>query len=210
MVELAASVLGILAFLIVNELWWRRHTMHDEFSRKLVHITVGSFVAFWPFFLSWTEIELLSVAFFLVVGLSKYLNLFQAIHSVQRPTWGELFFALAVGIIALVTHNQWVYMAALLQMSLADGLAAVVGVRFGNSSRYHVFGQDKSVAGTLTFLVVSIVILIGYSLQAPAVSFSIGLIGVAVIATLWENIGILGSDNLLVPLVVAVLLNHLI
>jgi phytol kinase len=210
MIELAATVLVILTFLILNELWWRRHKIHDEFSRKLVHITVGSFVAFWPFYLTWTEIELLSVALFLVVGLSKYLNLFQAIHSVQRPTWGELFFALAVGIIVLVTHDQWIYMAAVLQMSLADGFAAVVGVRFGNSSRYHVFGQDKSVVGTLTFLVVSLAILLGYSWLAPGVSFSIGLIGVALIATLWENVGIQGSDNLLVPLVVALLLGHLI
>lgn len=211
MLELAATVLGILTFLIVNELWWRRHKIHDEFSRKLVHITVGSFVAFWPFYLSWTEIELLSIAFLLVVGLSKYLNLFQAIHSVQRPTWGEVFFALAVGTIALVTHDQWIYMAAVLQMSLADGLAAVVGVRFGNSNRYRVFGQDKSVVGTLTFLVVSIAILVGYSLQAPGVNLSAGLmIGVSLIATLWENIGILGSDNLLVPLVVALLLGYAI
>lgn len=207
MIELVATVLGILVFLIANEVWWRRHKIHDEFSRKFVHITVGSFVAFWPFFLGWGEIELLSIAFFLVVGISKYLHLFQAIHSVQRPTWGELFFALAVGIIALVTHDQWIYMAAVLQMSLADGFAAVVGVRFGNSNRYRVFGQDKSVIGTLTFLIISIVILIGYSLQAPNVSFSIGLIGISLAATLGENIGTQGSDNLLVPLAVAVLLN---
>jgi len=209
MLKLAGTVFGILTFLIANEIWWRRHKIHDEFSRKFVHITVGSFVAFWPFFLGWGEIELLSLAFFVVVGVSKYLHLFQAIHSVQRPTWGELFFALAVGIIALVTHDQWIYMAAVLQMSLADGFAAVVGVRYGNGSRYHVFGQDKSVIGTLTFVIVSIAILVGYSLQAPGVSFSIGLIGISLAATLVENVGIQGSDNLLVPLVVAVLLGRI-
>ena len=210
MVQFAATVLAIFMLLISSELWWRRHNMHEEFSRKFLHITIGTFVAFWPFFLSWGQIELLSVAFLLVAGVSKQLNLFQAIRSVQRPTWGEVFFALAVGTIALVTHDQWIYMAAVLQMSLADGLAAVVGVRFGNSNRYRVFGQDKSVVGTLTFLVVSIAILVGYSLQAPGVNFSAGLIGVSLIATLWENIGIMGSDNLLVPLVVAVLLDHAI
>lgn len=209
MIELAATVLGILTFLIANEVWWRRHRIHDEFSRKFVHIAVGSFVATWPFFLGWGQIELLSIAFFVVVGVSKYLHIFQAIHNVQRPTWGELFFALAVGTIALVTHNQWIYMAAVLQMSLADGLAAIVGVRYGKRTRYRVFGQDKSVIGTLTFLIVSIAILVGYSLQAPAVSFSIALIGISLAATLVENVGIQGSDNLLVPLIVAVLLNRI-
>ncbi|MEO8104824.1 MAG: hypothetical protein ABI602_00610 [Candidatus Saccharibacteria bacterium] len=206
MVELVATVVGILLLLLINELYWRQHNVHDEFSRKFIHITVGSFVAFWPFFLSWREIELLSVAFFLVVAVSRYLNLFQAIHSVQRPTWGELFFALAVGVIALVTHDQWLYTAALLQMSLADGLAAVIGVRFGKASRYRVFGQVKSVVGTFTFLIVSLAILVGYSIQAPGVSFSGALVGIALIATIGENIGVMGSDNLLVPLLVAELL----
>ena len=206
MVKLVATVVGILVLLLVNELYWRKHNVHEEFSRKFIHITVGSFVAFWPFFLSWREIELLSVAFFVVVAVSRYLNLFQAIHSVQRSTWGELFFALAVGAIALVTHDQWIYAAALLQMSLADGLAAVIGVRFGRTSRYHVFGQEKSLIGSLTFLLVSIAILIGYSLQAPGVGFSAGLIGIAMAATVGENVGVKGSDNLLVPLLVSLLL----
>ncbi len=206
MVEFVATIVGILTLLLVNELYWRKHSMHDEFSRKFIHITVGSFVALWPFFLSWGEIELLSIAFFVAVAVSRYLNLFQAIHSVQRPTWGELYFALAVGAIALITHDQWIYAAAILQMSLADGLAAVVGVRFGRTSRYLIFGQEKSLVGTLTFLVVSLAILIGYSLLAPGVGFSIGLIGIAMVATVGENVGVQGSDNLIVPLLVALLL----
>lgn len=206
MVEFVATIVGILTLLLVNELYWRKHSVHDEFSRKFIHITVGSFVALWPFFLSWGEIEFLSIAFFIAVAVSRYLNLFQAIHSVQRPTWGELYFALAVGAIALITHDQWIYAAAILQMSLADGLAAVVGVRFGRTSRYLIFGQEKSLAGTLTFLVVSLAILIGYSLLAPGVGFSASLIGIAMVATVGENVGVQGSDNLIVPLLVALLL----
>ena len=206
MIQFAATVLAIFTLLMGSELWWRRHNMHEEFSRKFLHITIGTFVAFWPFFLSWGQIELLSIAFLLVAGVSKYLNLFQAIRSVQRPTWGELFFALAVGAIALVTHDKWIYLAAILQMSLADGFAAVVGVHYGRSNRYRVLGHDKSVAGTLTFLLISLVILVGYGWLAPGVGFSAGFIGITVLATLGENIGVRGVDNLLVPLVVALLL----
>src|ERR1700735_297787 len=118
---LLSSVFVVLALLIISEVWWRNTKVHDEVSRKFVHITVGSFVAFWPFFLSWGQIELLSAVFLVAITLSKYLNIFKAIHSVQRPTGGEIFFALAVGAIALITHNKWIYMTALLQMSLADG-----------------------------------------------------------------------------------------
>jgi phytol kinase len=199
-------LVGLVVF--ASELWWRRLSTHDEFSRKFVHITVGSFVAFWPFFLSWREIELLSLAFLIVVGASKYLNVFKAIHSVQRPTYGELFFALAVGAVAFTTHDKWVYMAALLQMSLADGFAAIIGIRYGKRSQYHVLDQVKSVAGTAAFIVVSTIILFVYRHYSGA-HLSIGyIIGLALAAALIENVAVLGLDNLLVPLLVALPLIH--
>lgn len=204
---LIITVLAVFAILVSSEIWWRRRSTQGEFSRKYVHITVGSFVAFWPFFLSWDQIRLLSVAFFVVISLSKTLHIFKAIHSVQRPTWGEVYFALAVGVITLVTQDHWIYMIALLQMSLADGFAALIGTRFGNRSRYYVFGQTKSVIGTLTFLVVSCVLLAIYSRHATGAIFSPHLAVIAVLATIIENVGIQGLDNLLVPLLVGAELN---
>jgi phytol kinase len=205
---MAIAVLAVFIILVVCEFWWQRHETDDEFSRKTVHITIGSFVAFWPFFLTWGQIELLSIAFLIVVSISKSLHLFEAIHSVQRPTWGELFFAAAVGIVALVAQDKWVYAAALLQMSLADGLAAIVGTRFGGRYKYLVFGHPKSVVGTLTFFVVSLSTLLVFNGHFDP-SLSLGLlIGTSLIAALIENIGINGSDNLLVPLAVALLLVH--
>jgi phytol kinase len=204
--KLFGAVLAVFVLLVLSEVWWRKHELHGEFSRKFVHVSVGSFVAFWPFFLSWRQIELLSVAFLLVVLLSKWLGLFQAIHSVQRPTWGELFFAVAVGIVALITHDKWVYAAALLQMSLADGLAAVIGVHFGNRLKYLVFGHTKSVAGTLTFFAVSLVILLGFGYWSDMpLAFHYALL-VSALASILENLAAFGSDNLLVPILVAVLL----
>ncbi len=197
------SILGVLGLLLVNEVWWRTHTVHSEVGRKFVHITVGSFVAFWPFFLSWTEIKFLSIAFLIVVGVSKYFHVFRAIHSVQRPTLGELFFALAVGAVALITQDKWIYMAALLQMSLADGLAAIVGASYGGSSRYLILQHRKSIVGTLTFVVVSAVLLVVYSMNSGS-TLSVALIlGLAAGAAVVENIGIRGLDNLLVPLLIA-------
>jgi phytol kinase len=209
MLSLFLTALAVFILLMAGELWWRRNEVHGEFSRKFVHVSVGSFVAFWPFFLSWRQIELLSIAFVIVVALSKQLRVFQAIHSVQRPTWGELFFAVAVGVVALITHDKWIYAAALLQMSLADGLAAVIGVRYGNRLKYLVFGHTKSVTGTLTFFAVSLAILLGVGHWGNmGVGLSYALI-VAAVASVLENLAAYGSDNLLVPLLVALMLiNH--
>ncbi|HZL07772.1 MAG TPA: hypothetical protein VFC50_01105 [Candidatus Dormibacteraeota bacterium] len=206
MLFLILTMLAVFVILVCNELWWRARVVHSEFSRKFVHITVGSFVAAWPFFLSWHQIEGLSIAFFAVVTASKYLRVFQAIHSVQRPTWGELFFAVSVGLVAVVTHDKWIYAAALLQMALADGLAAIIGVHYGNRLKYLVFGHAKSVTGTVSFFVVSVAILLAYE-HWSGVALGLGYVAlVSALATILENVAIMGLDNLLVPMLVALLL----
>lgn len=208
--ELFLTVLTVFVLLIGNEFWWRKKRIHSELSRKFIHITVGSFVAFWPFFLDWDQIKILSIAFVVVVLISKQLNVFQAIHSVNRPTRGEIFFALAVGAIALITEDKWIYMAAVLQMSLADGLAAIIGTRYGKSRRYTVFGHVKSIYGTTTFFVTSILILLGYAYFAGAPLEILALIGLAAAASVIENVGVEGIDNLLVPVLVAYVLTVLV
>lgn len=205
MTWLLLTVLAVFLFLLASEFWWRRHIKHSEFSRKAVHITVGSFVALWPFYLDWNQIRLLSVGFLVVVGISKYFRLFRAIHSVQRPTMGELYFALAAGAVTYMTHNKWIYMTSLLQMSLADGFAAVMGVRYGRQS-YLVFGHRKSLIGTVTFFVTSWLILAAYTLLTPAHLGPVFMVGAAALAAIVENLAVAGLDNLLVPVMVAWLL----
>ena len=208
MLLVAAILIGILMVLLLSEWLWRHHGLHPEYVRKFVHISVGSFVAFWPFFLQRPVIVGLSLAFITVVIAARHLNLFRAIRSVQRPTWGEVFFALAVGLLAYEAHSQWIYMIALLHMSLADGLAAVIGTRFGKSTAYHVFGYRKSVAGTMTFAVVSLFLLLGYVMLTHG-TYSPWLLLIACGATILENLAVHGFDNVAIPVLVAAGLNML-
>jgi phytol kinase len=209
MLYIALSVLAVFMLLLVSELGWRRHWIRGELGRKFVHILVGSFVAFWPFYMSWTQIRGLSLAFLLVVVISDRLKIFKAIHSAQRPTFGEICFALVVGLLTFITHSKGIYAAALLQMSLADGLAAVIGVRYGQSNKYHLLSHTKSVAGTLTFIVVSAAVFAGYAAFSvsgiPTLHEAVvGVVGAAAL----ENIGLFGLDNLFVPLFIGLLLTH--
>jgi len=193
----------------MSEFGWRKRRFNNEFGRKFVHIAVGSFVAFWPFFLSWDEIRLLSVAFLLVVTVSAKFRIFKVIHSVQRPTFGEVCFAVTVGLLTYVTHSKGVYAAALLQMSLADGLAAVFGNLYGRGNSYRILGHTKSVAGTTAFIVTSASLLVGYSvLGGHHLSVADIAIGASVAAFL-ENIAPLGLDNLVVPLFIGWFLTNL-
>jgi dolichol kinase len=154
--------------------------------------------------MSWNQIRFFSLAFLIVVVLSRYLGIFQAIHSAQRPTIGEIFFALAVGATTFVTYQRWVYAAALLQMSLADGLAAVIGVHFGKTTRYRIFGSKKSIVGTLVFFFTSLLILFDFSYASGGSLGLTRLVATAVGSTVIENLaGNYGLDNLFVPLLVA-------
>lgn len=204
--NLIISVIVILTLICISELLWRIRDIDTEYTRKFVHISAGTFVAFWSLYLSRYQILLLSSAFVLVVVASRYTKFFKAIHSVQRPTWGELLFALSVGVIAFVADSHWIYSASLLIMSMADGMAAVIGMKFGKSNSYSMFGYAKSLAGTLTFFVVTIIILSIYAIFTPGI-FSTWFIGIALVATALENVSIRGLDNFLVPLFVAVTLN---
>jgi dolichol kinase len=190
------SVLAVFFILLASEYGWRKHWMANEFGRKFVHITVGSFVAFWPFFMTWNDIRLLSLAFLFVVIVSNQLKVFRAIRSVQRPTFGEICFAAVVGLLTYVTHSKGIYAAALLQMS-------------GRDNKYHVLGHIKSIVGTATFLIVSLMLLVGYGLYSVAgISLGAALFG-AIGAALIENLAPLGLDNLVVPLFIGILLTSL-
>ena len=199
----------VLTILIAAEFGRHKKWFSNELGRKSVHITVGTFVAFWPLFLSWNYIVILSAAFIVIIGISRYVGIFNVIHSVQRPTWGEVYFAFTVGLLAFVTQNGWVYMAALLHMALADGLAAVVGVEFGKRTSYKIFGHTKSLLGSFTFFAVSVAIISGYSIANDVTLMPVVFAGIAIVATLLENISPKGIDNLTVPLWVAFALTQL-
>lgn len=212
MITLVFVAVVVFVLLVLSEVGWRWGYMTNEVGRKFVHITVGSFVAFWPFFLSWNQIRLLSLAFLVVVIISKYLHVFRAIHSVQRPTYGEFYFAIVVGLLTFVTKSKGIYAASLLQMSLADGMAAIVGVEYGlkkHRGHYKVLlGHSKTIIGTATFFVVSLAILIGYGTDSTHLSWFLAPV-LAFGAMIVENLAVAGLDNLLVPLLLAVVLTHL-
>jgi phytol kinase len=209
MVKLLIIVAIVFMLLLTAEYLWRVKHYHSEITRKFVHISVGSFAAFWPWMITRSQIELIALAFLAVIILSRVFTIFSSIHLIGRKTVGEIFFALSIGGVALITPNRYIFMAALLQLSIADGMAAIIGTNFGQRFRYTVFGHSKSLLGSLTFLICSVTILAVYFFLSHANSAWPTLIWLPIVATLLENVGISGSDNILVPVTVAVVLRLL-
>ncbi|HSX35326.1 MAG TPA: hypothetical protein VLH84_00140 [Patescibacteria group bacterium] len=200
------AVATIFLVLVFAEYLSRYKGIHSELTRKIVHVLVGTFVAFWPFFLSWRTIEYLSLAFVAVVLFSMKFNIFAAVHAVSRHTSGELLFALVIGVLALIATTKWVFAAAMLNLSLADGMAAIVGLGWGENFRYKVLGHSKSYAGSLAFFFTSCLIMLWYAAFSHAAYTALTVLWLPLFATVAENLAINGTDNLVIPLLFALVL----
>jgi phytol kinase len=203
LVAVALSLVGIWILLLIGE-ELRRRRYHPEITRKFVHISVASFAATWPFYMSFTHIEMLSIILFFGVLISRRYHYFSAIRDVGRNGWGELFFAMSIGFVALLAHNEWIFTAAMLALGVADGLAAIVGTLFGEKHKYKVLGATKTRAGTITFYIAMVIILWTCAVvRGPQDSWTT-LVWLPVIVTFAENIGVDGLDNLFIPILVVI------
>jgi phytol kinase len=204
MIAILLAVLPVFFLLIFTESLWRTNKLRGESARKLIHILVGSYVAFWPFFISFETIQLISAAFLLVVALSLKFNVFKSIHGVARQTWGEVLFAVAIGLMAVLTDEPWVFAACILHLSVADGLAALTGLKWGKSTMYTVAGHKKSLVGTGVFWLCSLVITAVAIYHLPYLQLESRnlLLWLPLATSLTENFGLGGTDNVLVPVIV--------
>ncbi|HSW99322.1 MAG TPA: hypothetical protein VLF71_05830 [Candidatus Saccharimonadales bacterium] len=200
------AVAVIFVIVIFAEYLSRYKGVHSELTRKLVHILVGAFVAFWPFFLSWRQIQVLSLLFLATVIWSIKFNIFSSIHAVSRNRVGEVCFALVIGILALITSKDWVFTAAMLHLSIADGLAAICGLAWGDGTTYKIMGRTKSIVGSLAFFFTSVAIMICYAAFSHLGYGGVTLVWLPVAATIAENVSGEGTDNMVVPLLVALVL----
>ncbi len=210
MIELILVCLCILFLIMFAEILWRRKIVQVELSRKLIHMGTGVIVAFCPFFLSWTYIQLLSVGFLVVILASYKLNIFSSIHDVNRITRGEVLYPIGIGICALLEPAPWIFTASILHLAIADALAAIVGLKWGKRTRYMLLSHGKTLLGSMTFFYTSMAIFAG-ALYFVAPENRPNLLTLLVmfplILTLLENISWFGSDNITVPVAVIILLS---
>jgi phytol kinase len=112
-----------------------------------------------------------------------------------------------VVLIALLEPNKWIFLAAMLHLALADAMAALIGKRYGKSTKYKVFGQSKSLIGSLTFYIISLAITTIVVNFTPLGQASLPvLLLLPPLVTLAENVSFFGSDNFVIPAVVVLFL----
>lgn len=209
MLKALISLAIIFIIILINEWYWRKRRINNEISRKIVHISVATFVAFWPYYMSYHYIELIAISFFVVVFASRKLKFINSIHSVKRKTIGDLVFPISIGLLALLTTSKPIFSIAMLHMGFTDGMAAIIGVKYGKKNFYKIFGQLKSIVGTLSFILVSFIILLTYKyLNIKGLNNLTWGVVVALpfVSAAVENLSPFGTDDLTVPLLVLAVL----
>jgi phytol kinase len=209
MIRAAFATAIIACILIFSEYLWRKAHIRGEFARKFVHIIAGSFIAFLPFWVSYHWIVVLGVASVVGAIVNRYTHLFHAIHGVDRITWGDVLSSIGGITCALIAPAPWIFAVAILHLALADGLAAVVGMKFSKNF-YRIFDHKKSVLGTITFVACSLaIVLVGkYIGDIKGITFA-WIILIPIISMLLENLGGYGLDNVTVPVAVLLILMKL-
>jgi phytol kinase len=178
--------------------------INTEITRKIVHIGTGQVIllAWWLQIPAWVAIAAAIIAGIIAL-LSYWLPILPGINSVGRESFGTFFYAVSIGILV-----GWFWplqlpqyaVIGILVMAWGDGLAAVIGQKFGKHP-YKLLGMQKSWEGSLTMALITYTVcsLILLSVQGSNwITWGVPVI-VAITATGLESFSTLGIDNLTVP-----------
>lgn len=211
-IALVLAALG--ALLGVLRAWQLARSPHPELVRKLAHIGTGLVaLAFpWLFDRPWPVAVLAALAVAAMLALRRS-SAGGVLHAVGRHSSGELYFPVAVAALFYLAHGVAVfYTIPLLLLTLADAVAALIGVRYG-LVRFQTFeGARKSAEGaaaffTVAFLCTHLTLLLASDagrLESVLIGLETGFLVMLVELVAWR-----GLDNLFVPLFAFALLYNI-
>ncbi len=206
----------ILSVVAIGVLLSLSKMLSSESSRKFIHIGVSN----WWFILI-TYFDSLSYAligpltFIVLNTIVVYTNLATLVGiSEERRNMGLIYYPISLTILVILGFNGifplWACGIGIIVMGYGDGLAAVIGGRWG---KRRIWGR-KTQLGTLVMALVTFIVLIFFSVWYNlkgvwSFPWWFSLILIAATVALTEAYTPYGLDNISVPLV-ATLLSHLL
>ena len=204
------SVPPLMDWLVTN------HGLSRDVSRKITHICAGSVIIFLPLFREGDWSYYLNITVFAVWTLLLIQKgLFaadddQAVKTMTRTgdkrelLRGTLYFVIVAMICGTIYYKQFAGVLAMAMLGWGDGLAPIIGVKFGKM-KYKVLSA-KSVEGSLAFFFGSFLAgLFFVKLIVPEAYDPVKIAIIAVAATIVEGASPREVDNLLIPATVIAL-----
>ncbi len=176
-----------------------------ELTRKVVHIGSGNVILLaWWFDISTQVIVSAAIISAIITIISYIIPILPSIESIGRKSFGTLFYAISIGVLtAYFWQNSPQYaVVGILIMTWGDGMAAVIGQRFGRH-HYQIGQITKSWEGSLAMTASSFSVseLVLLSIEGNNWQILVISLIVALTATILEAFSKLGIDNLTVPLI---------
>jgi len=236
--DLIATVISIvilLALVQINALMQKKGKVSQIITRKFVHIFAGPiFVVTWMLFSGEiishyiaVIVPLLFVLQFVAIGTGLMKNE-SFVASMSRSgdpkelLQGTLYYAI---VMVLMTFF-WFYVpstginnanpTALLIIgcvSGGDGLADIIGRKFGGEKKFGIKGSEKTIIGSIGMLVgsilVSSILVLIFSLEVPhfnIITLILPIIVVSIVATIVEALSPKGTDNFTIFLAVIIVI----
>ncbi|MHA3979244.1 hypothetical protein ACW9UR_16320 [Halovulum sp. GXIMD14794] len=210
-------VLGLIAFMLAALLGLNRIARAGDWAlelrRKIVHVATGALAISLPWVLAqswqvWLMLGFTTVALVLM-RTGALGGLGQAVHGVERQSWGDYLLVLGVALtFALHDGRAVLYVLPLAVLTVADAAAALAGLRYGRTF-YSAGLSRKSLEGSTIFFLLTLILSMVCLLlltdvpRANVIAISGAIAG---FATLVEADSWQGFDNLFVPMGVLIFL----
>ena len=201
----------IFIIFLISIIYKRFNPNNKEALRKIIHIGIGPLIPLAKFL----DVNQTSALCFTgIVSLLTFINyqskLFPTIEDVDRKSYGTLFYCLSLFILIYLYWNKdpTSLFAGFFIMTFGDGFAGLIGKNFQSKS-WFFFKQKKSLFGTMTMFITSLIVVFGLS-YFQKYSLNINIFAIAFISTVIEQLSIFGLDNFFVPISAAFFFNYFI
>ena len=204
----AINVVYFVLLILFGEFLNKKCNVDSLKSRKIMHLLTGAtWIVCYIFFGASIHLFFTALACLItLIILTFSVKLESASRDGDKYSLGLIYYGVSVTIIsALITflNQTWLvyYGIAYYCLALGDGLAPLVA-KFINKDRNPDIYNGKTLFGTITVFVVSLIIVSLFDLIFDMQFSLLFTISVASLSTIMEIFGARGTDNLTIPLVV--------
>jgi len=209
MLIITTYVLLLILLFVVTDFIKHRFLLDSNNSRKIVHIASCVTVCTFPYTLSNSEIYLICFIFVIITSFTKYRNIFKSIHSVDRTTFGAEAYPIGVLIATycFLPLDRTAFIYGMLVGGFSDSIASVIG-KYYKYKEIIVFGQKKSLGGSLSFFTTTVIISYLFIFILGIELSIISILIIAFILTMAELVQTFGIDNVTIPILSGLTLNY--
>ncbi len=209
MLIITIYILLLIFLFVVTDFIKHQFLLDSNNSRKIVHIASCVTVCTFPYTLSNSEIYLICFIFVIITSFTKYRNIFKSIHSVDRTTFGAEAYPIGVLIATycFLPLDKTAFIYGMLVGGFSDSIASIIG-KYYKYKEIIVFGQKKSLGGSLSFFITTVIISYLFIFILGIELSIISILIIAFILTMAELVQTFGIDNVTIPVLSGMTLNY--